>query len=131
MAFADLLVQKVQVFARSGRTDRFGQPKDSNPSQITGSPVATYPCRINLKSGGLEMEERNIDVFARVWLMFVKLDASVNENDVVRVIGSDGSTVVVTSAIVKDVETINDSTGPHHKEILVWERTGPNPARVV
>ena len=129
MAIDDLLVETVQVYARSGRTDRFGQAKDSNPSQITGSPVATYPCRVNLKSGGLEMEERNIDVFARIWQMFVKPDANVNENDVVRVLGSDGSTVLVTSAIVKDVETVYDGVGPHHKEILVWERTGPNPAR--
>ena len=126
---SDLLVHRVEVYARSGRRDRFGQQKDSNPSQLVGDPIATYPCRVYMKSGGLEMEERNVDVFARVWEMFTDLDADIREDDAVRVLGQDG-TVLVTVAKIKDAETVFDGTGPHHKEFMVWEHTGPNPRRV-
>ncbi len=126
--FADLLPHRVEVYARSGKRDRFGQARDSNPSQLVGEPIATYPCRAYMKSGGLEMEERNIDVFARVWEMFTDVGADIREDDAVRVLGSDGS-VLVTIAKIKDAETVYDATGPHHQEFMVWEHSGPNPKR--
>lgn len=129
MAFADLLVHEVEVYARSGRTDRFGQARDSNPSQISSTVLATYPCRAYLKAGGLDMEERNIDVFIRVWSMFVEPTADIREDDVVRVLGSDGE-LRVNRAKIKDVEVVYDADGPHHKEIALWEQSGPTPARV-
>lgn len=127
--FADLLVHTVEVYARSGRVDRFGQPVDSNPGQQGGTVLATYPCRAYLKSGGLNFEERQRDVFERAWEMFTELDADIREDDSVRVVAADAS-VLVNKCIIKDVETVYDGTGPHHKEYALWEQDGPNPRRV-
>ena len=127
--FSDLLIHRVEVYARSGRRDRFGQPVDANPGQHSGEVLAAYPCRAHMKAGGLEMEERNIDVFVRVWEVFTDLSADIREDDAVRVIDPRDDSVLVNRAKIKDGEVVYDSSGPHHKEFMVWEQSGPTPAR--
>lgn len=126
--FADLLVHRLQVYARSGKRDRFGQRADTNPTELTGDPVATYNCRAYMKAGGLEMEERNIDVFSRVWRVFLEPTADVYEDDACKVIDVDG-TVLVATAKVRDIQPKHDSLGVHHIELDLWEHAGPNPRR--
>ena len=126
--FTELLVHSVEVYSRSGKTDRFGQPKDSNPGQTTGSPVATYPCRIDLESGGLALMERAEDAYERVWTMFTEHDVLIYEDDALRVLNADGD-VLVNKAKVKVSERLSDSLVGHHREWTLIEQSGPNPER--
>jgi hypothetical protein len=130
MAFDALLIHTVEVYTRSGRTDRFGQAVDSNPRQHTAGEnvIATYPCRAYQKSGGMTMQERSIDVFVRIWEVFFGLDADIRENDAVRVLAADGS-VIINLAKVQSSATIYAAGAGHHKEFTIWEQSGPTPAR--
>lgn len=138
VSFSALLLHTVEVYARAAegdgtqRVDRFGQPLSINPRQHqTGGEtlVATYPCRVYMKAGGLIMAEKQIDTFERVWTMFTEVDAAIYEDDAVRVLDADGN-VLINLAKVKDSDVKFDSTGSHHKEFSIWEQSGPNPQRV-
>ena len=126
--FSELLIHTVQVYARSGRTDRFGQPVDSNPSQVSATPTSTYPCRAYRKTGGRVMQERSIDVFEKPWMIFTETSADIYEDDIVRVVDADGNELLDKSAITY-AETVYDGAGAHHKEFTIIEQSGPNPAR--
>lgn len=131
MAFSDLLIHRVEVYARSGRKDRFGQPVDVNPRQhVAGETItATYPCRVWMKAGGLVMMERAIDTFERVYAMYTNLDAEIYEDDAVRVYDPQTNEEIIALAKVKDSESKYDGRGAHHKEFTIWVQSGPSPAR--
>lgn len=138
MALEGLLLHHVEVYARIAdeqgkqKRDRFGQPLSVNPRQheVGGEYlVATYPCRSYMKTGGLLMEDRMVDVFQRVYMMYTELGALIYEDDAVRVLDANGK-VLINLAKVQDSETKYDGIGPHHKEFTLWEQAGPNPKRV-
>lgn len=131
MALDDLFIHRVEVYARSGRRDRFGQPVDVNPRQHTeGETItATYPCRAYMKAGGLTMMERAIDTFESVWMMYTDLSAEIYEDDAVRIVDPRTGAVIVPLAKIKDAETVYDGRGAHHQEFSVWVQSGPNPKR--
>ncbi len=125
--YSGLLIHTVEVYRRTGRTDRFGQPESVNPRQheIGGETLlARYPCRAYMSAGGLKMEERMIDTFERQFTMFTECGVDIREDDAVRVLASDGHVIFGLSKI-KDSEIKYDSTGPHHCEFTVWEQAGP------
>ena len=127
--FSSLLPQTVEVYARSGQVDRFGQPVDSNPRQNKlGRLIGSYPCRVYAKSGGLVNQERSLDVFERVWAMLTELSADIQENDAVRVIAPGGA-IEVNLAVIKDSGVIYTGDKAHHKEFTLLEQSGPNPER--
>jgi hypothetical protein len=139
VAFTDLLIHTVEVYGRAAedetgtaKLDRFGQPLSVNPRQheVGGQTlVATYPCRVYLKAGGLVMMERAIDTFERVYCMFTEPDTLIYEDDAVRVLDQNGR-VLINLAKIKDAEEKYDGAGPHHMEFAVWEQSGPKPERV-
>lgn len=124
MAFADLLLHEAQVHRRSGRTDRFGQPVDQNPSQA-GDVTATFPCRLSSGRGGRVNDERSIDVFEVTYQCFALPDADVQEDDNVRVVDPNTGVILLPTAKVKIKETLYDGTGPHHLELLLIAQRGP------
>jgi hypothetical protein len=127
--YSTLLPHTVQVFARSGRVDRFGQPVDVNPRKHREADIiGTYPCKAYMRSGGLVNQERSIDVFERVHEMFTELNADIQENDAVRVLDETGA-VFINLAYIKDSETKYAGMRPHHKEFTLFEQSGPNPGR--
>lgn len=127
MTLSGLLLHEVEVYRRSGRTDRFGQPVDVNPRQhVAGENiVARYPCRAYMKSGGLVMQERSIDVFERRWIMYTELDADIREDDAVRIIDPVDGREILEISKISDSEVKYDSIGPHHKEFTIWNQGGP------
>lgn len=138
MALQGLLIHKVEVYARLAdeqgkqKRDRFNQPLSVNPRQheVGGEQlVATYPCRAYLKSGGLLMEDRMVDVFQRQWTMSTDTTAVIYEDDALRVLDRAGN-VLINLAKVKSSSMKFDGDGPHHKEFLLWEQSGPNEKRV-
>ena len=129
--FSELLVHTVDVYARSGRKDRFGQPVDVNPRQhVAGEAiVATYPCRVYQRSGGLTTVERSIDVFERIWEMFTEADADIREDDAVRVTDADGNVLINLAKIKSEERVFASGLAPHHRQYAIWEQSGPTPAR--
>lgn len=122
-----LLIHSLQVYRRSGETDRFNQPKSVNPRQhqVDGeSLVHTYPCRAYMSAGGLVFNEKDIDTFERQFTVYTDIGVDIHEDDAVRCVGVDGH-VIFGLAKVKDSETKYDKTGPHHCEYTVWEQAGP------
>lgn len=125
MAFESLLIHTVEVYRRSGEEDAFGQPVDFNPSQVTGDPVHTFPCRLNRKTGGVAMEERSRDVFLTQNVIFTMPGIDIREDDAVRVLDETGAELLPMSKIdSKDFAT--DLSTTHHWEIKIITMTGPH-----
>jgi hypothetical protein len=128
LALNQLLIHTVEVYRRSGATDRFGQPKSVNPRQhqVGGETlVHTYPCRTYMKSGGLLMNERMIDTFEKVNILYTDVGVDIREDDAVRVVDANGYETVGLCKI-KDSEIKYDSRGPHHCEFTLWIQDGPD-----
>lgn len=132
MSFSGLLIHTVEVYRRrevDGKRvrDRFGQELSINPRQheIGGETlVGTYPCRAYMKSGGLLMEERMVDVFQRIFMLYTDHTVDIREDDAVRVYGENGH-VIIGLAKVKDSEVKYAMHTPHHAEFTIWEQAGP------
>lgn len=126
MSFEALLTHKVEVYRRSGDVDEYGQPVDQNPSQIPlGDPLHIFPCRLNIKSGGLAMEERSRDVFLTKNVIFTMPNIDIEEDDAVRVLDENGNELLPISKI--DLrETYTASTSAHHWEIQIVTMAGPH-----
>jgi hypothetical protein len=77
-----------------------------------------------MKSGGLLMEERYVDVFQRIFMLYAKHDVDIREDDAVRVTGQDGH-VIIGLAKVKDSEVKYNGSARHHSEFTIWEQAGP------
>jgi hypothetical protein len=130
LAFEQLLIHTLEVYRRTGATDRFGQPQSVNPRQheVGGETlVHTYPCRAFMNAGGLEFNERDIDTFSRQFCVYTTVDVDINEDDALRCIGVDGH-IIFGLLKIKDSETKYDSKGPHHCEFTCWEQAGPGKA---
>jgi hypothetical protein len=123
MAFADLLCHTVEVYRRSGDVDDLGQPVDANPSQMSGPPTATYPCRLNPKSGGLAMEERSLDVFVQRYTLYTEM-VDIHEDDAVRVLDENGAELLPISKIYS-TNVATGFGGSDHLEIELLSQTGP------
>ena len=125
--FADLLVHEVSVRRRSGRVDRFGQPVDINPGKLTAEDeVATYPCRLYTRSGGLVNQERSRDVFEELRRIFVLPDADINEEDALVVTDPLTGAELLPAAKVKLKHVVYASSEPHHIELDVIVQRGPD-----
>ncbi len=116
-----LLIHTLEVYRRSGRTDRFGQAEDQNPRQHTGDPTATYPCRVTRGTGSLQMQERAVDVWVTKYEVFLEPDADVLETDGVRVIGQNGEELMAMGKGTNKT-IVYDGEGPHHMEFDVWSQ---------
>jgi hypothetical protein len=126
VALNQLLIHTLEVYRRTGETDRFGQPKSQNPRQHTVSGetlIHTYPCRAYMSAGGLVMQERMIDTFERQFTVYTDIDVDIHEDDALRCVGVDGHVIFGLSKI-KDSETKYDARGPHHCEYTIWEQAG-------
>lgn len=121
-----LLVHKVTRTRRTGRRDRFQQQVDVNPQSAQDGEVAEYPCRAWMKSGGMVMQERSVDVFERYWVMYTALDVDILEDDSVSITDPGTGRVMLAKAKVSDSEVKYDMNGPHHLEFTLWNQGGPN-----
>lgn len=132
MTFVGLLPHTVQVYRRTGETDRFGQAKSQNPRQHTvdgETLVHTYPGRAYMKSGGLAFAERAVDAFEREYMVFLDIGCDIQEDDAIRVLGATGE-VVFGLAKVKDSAVVYAYGEAHHVEIRAWEQSGPKDTNV-
>lgn len=122
----DLLIHRVEVYRRSGRTDRFGQPVDVNPRQHAEDevPIHTYPCRLNRGKGGMVMMERSIDTFETTWCMYCEAGVDIREDDAVRVIDPNTGEVLAPMCRVKVKSSASDRFGTHHLEFDLWAQKG-------
>lgn len=131
MTLEGLLVHRVEVHRRSGRTDRFGQPVDVNPTQHTeGQTVATYDCRLSRGrgdggGGGLAMQERSIDVFETRYVIYTDLDVDIREDDHVRVTDPSSGLVLLPLSKITNKAIASDGVGAHHLELEVRVQRGP------
>jgi hypothetical protein len=124
--FEELLVHRAEVRRRTGRTDRFGQPVDSNPSKLTDDDlVGTHPCRATRGKPGLTNEERSLDVFEALHTVFLKPGVDVREDDAVTVVDPVTGETVVPISKVKVKNVVYDGDGPHHIELVVMAQRGP------
>lgn len=126
MAYADLLVHQVSVRRRSGRTDRFGQAVDRNPTKTSqADEVATYACRAYYKSGGLASRERTVDVFEELQMVHAPADADIREDDVLVITDAATGDPVLPPSIVKYKDIVYSASQPHHLEVTVECQRGP------
>lgn len=128
--FTNLLIHELDVYRRSGATDRLGQPVDSNPS-IVGPLTATYPCRLSSGSGGGRgrggriNDERSLDVFAVNYKVFVMPDVDVREDDTVVVRDPRTGFELSPKAKVFLKSVISDGNDVHHIELDCTVQRGP------
>lgn len=120
-----LLIHTVEVYRRSGRVDRFGQPVDANPRQHSSAPVATHRCRVTRGKGGLVMMERALDVFEQRWTMYTELGADIQTDDAIRVLNEKGEEIVPMCKIINKSEAAG-MVGGHHLEFALWAQSGPS-----
>ena len=119
-SFKVLLVQTLEVYRRSGKIDRLGQPIEPN----LGDPFASYPCRMTSGTGGETNTERSRDLLEVLHTCFVAPEADVREDDTVRIMNPDATELLALSD-VKLKRQVYNGIELHHLELKLEVQRGP------